>query len=114
MTKTLVSSILALGIALTVLSGCTLLMPPPPEGLNEQQIRGWTIYIRRCAACHRINGKGGGSARELTHVASRRNEKSLRRLLKDPKEKNSRVKMPPPKLSKAQIDDVVEYLLSLE
>lgn len=99
---------------LLFLTGCGLLSMTPPKGLTAEQGRGWGIYTRRCAACHRIKGKGGGSASELTHIARRRDAAWLRKWIKDPKSVAPRVKMPPPNLSDSQIDDVVSYLTTLK
>lgn len=95
------------------LTGCSLFALTPPKGLTAAQSRGWDTYTRRCAACHRIKGKGGGSARELTHIASVRDEAWLRKLIRNPKSIDPRAKMPPPNLSESQIDDLIDYFMTL-
>jgi len=102
------------GLFWLVLTGCGLISLTPPKGLTAQQGRGWGIYTRRCAACHRIKGKGGGSARELTHIARYRDEAWLRKWTRKPKSIDPRTKMPPPNLSESQIDDLVDYFLTLK
>lgn len=96
------------------LTGCSLISLTPPKGLTAAQSRGWDIYTRRCAACHRIKGKGGGSARELTHIASVRDEAWLRKWIQEPKSIDPRTKMPPPNLSESKVDDLVDYLMTLK
>lgn len=42
----------------------------PPSGSSEQVQRGFEHFRKHCAACHTINGDGGGKAPELNYPAS--------------------------------------------
>lgn len=42
----------------------------PPSGSSEQVQRGFEHFRRHCAACHTINGDGGGKAPELNYPES--------------------------------------------
>ena len=78
-----------------------------------------------CATCHTIQGTdaAGASAPDLTHFASRRtfagaifetNEANLRAWLADPAAVKPGATMPDVGLTSEQIDQLVEFLLSLE
>ncbi|SEO29611.1 Cytochrome c, mono-and diheme variants [Nitrosospira multiformis] len=42
----------------------------PPSGSSKQVQRGFEHFRRHCAACHTINGEGGGKAPELNYPES--------------------------------------------
>ena len=42
----------------------------PPPGSSEQVRRGFHHFRTQCAACHTINGDGGGKAPELNYPES--------------------------------------------
>ncbi len=42
----------------------------PPPGSSVQEQRGFAHFRKHCAACHTINGEGGGKAPELNYPAS--------------------------------------------
>lgn len=87
----------------------------PPANLNSAQLAGWKIYkAKNCRNCHVIKTTGGKSGPNLTHVASKRDEKFLIELLKNPKALSKKSRMPQPRLDDKQIKYLVEYLKTLK
>ena len=64
----------------------------------------------RCISCHTVEGKGNGSAPELSKVASAATRGWLLAFLRDPQAFNPRTRMPRYHLSEAESRDVVAYL----
>lgn len=64
----------------------------------------------RCISCHTVEGKGQGSAPELSKVASAANRGWLLAYLRDPHAFNPRTPMPQYHFSEAESRDVVAYL----
>jgi mono/diheme cytochrome c family protein len=50
--------------------GATFPKMIPPSGSSKQVQRGYEHFRRHCAACHTVNGDGGGKAPELNYPAS--------------------------------------------
>ena len=77
---------------------------------------GQLIYQKNnCSACHNMSGIGGTTGPELTHVGSKRDRKWLVEHFIDPEKKVSGSVMPSYKhLSKQELDDLADYLLSLK
>lgn len=75
------------------------------------------LYDKKCKACHSIGddkGKFADKGGPLDHVGSKRDEAWLRAYLADPKSKIPDAKMPKLKLSAAEFDTLVQYMLSLK
>jgi len=64
----------------------------------------------RCISCHTVEGKGNGSAPELSKVASRANRGWLLAFLRDPQAFNPRTRMPRYHFNDEESRDVVAYL----
>jgi mono/diheme cytochrome c family protein len=76
-----------------------------------------TLYDKKCAACHTLKGQAGKFADKggpLDGVGSKRDEAWLRAYFADPKSKIPDAKMPKMKLSPAEWDTLVSYMLSLK
>lgn len=79
---------------------------PEPERANEMAQRGKLLWQQKnCTACHQLYGLGGHLGPDLTNVYSNRTEAYIRAFLKA----GSPV-MPDFKLSKNEMDDLVEFL----
>lgn len=68
----------------------------------------------RCVACHILDGDGGHTGPELTHVGARRDAAAIRRIINDPNDEFGDSVMPiyGPRLSAAEITAIAEYLAS--
>lgn len=79
-----------------------------PKGRELYQAQG-------CAACHKINGQGGGAGPDLSDEAGKgRSADWLAAQIRDPKAHNPGSIMPPyPSLSQEQVESLVAYVLSL-
>lgn len=76
-------------------------------------INGKKIFAEaRCISCHTVEGKGNGSAPELSKVASRATQPWLLAFLRDPQAFNPRTRMPRFGFSEADTRDVVAYMAS--
>jgi mono/diheme cytochrome c family protein len=64
----------------------------------------------RCISCHTVEGKGNGSAPELSKVASRVNRGWMLAFLRDPQAFNPRTRMPRYHFSDEESRDLVAYL----
>ncbi len=64
----------------------------------------------RCISCHTVEGKGNGSAPELSKVASRDSRGWLLAFLRDPQTFNPRTRMPRYHFDDQESRDVVAYL----
>jgi ubiquinol-cytochrome c reductase cytochrome b subunit len=70
------------------------------------------IYASVCIACHKLGANGGAVGPDLTHVGSRRDEATIRRIIEDPLSAYEDSKMPPfgTRLSADQINALAKYL----
>jgi nitric oxide reductase subunit C len=78
---------------------------------------GAALYEKKCAACHSLAGKAGKFADKggpLDGIGSKRDEAWLRAYFADPKSKIPDAKMPKLKLTPAEWDAMVAYMLSLK
>lgn len=66
-----------------------------------------------CAACHRVDGRGGNSGPDLSFVGFRRSAKWLERWLSSPRAWKPDTKMPEPALGARERAELVDYLSSL-
>jgi mono/diheme cytochrome c family protein len=64
----------------------------------------------RCISCHTVEGKGNGSAPELSHVASAATRGWLLAFLRDPQSFDPLTRMPRYHFSEAESRDVVAYM----
>lgn len=72
------------------------------------------LYDKKCKVCHTLNGEAGKLAEKggtLDHVGSKRDEAWLRAYFADPKSKIPDAKMPKLKLTPAEWDTLVAYML---
>jgi len=85
-----------------------------PPVVDDDVMAAALTYANVCVACHRISGNGGTVGPDLTHVGSRRDEATLRRLIEDPLWAYPQSMMPPFKerLSGPQIAALARYLAS--
>lgn len=68
-----------------------------------------------CSGCHMINGIGGTTAPDLTHVGSRRDAKWIHEHFKDPRALVPNSAMPSFKhLTEKELDDLTDYMVSLK
>ena len=78
---------------------------------------GKALYEQKCKICHSIAGEGGKMAKNggpLDKVGSKRDAKWLHEYIPDPKSKMPDAKMPKPKLTDKELDDLVAYLSTLK
>lgn len=66
-----------------------------------------------CYSCHKIHGKGGGIAPDLTHIGKRRDAEWLKRFLENPQAVIPGTIMPKPEITEKELDDLVNYLVTL-
>ncbi|MBI5410102.1 MAG: c-type cytochrome [Nitrospirae bacterium] len=69
--------------------------------------------IFACAACHRVDGKGGEVGPEHTDTASRLNRKWIEQWLKDPQAIQPEVRMPRFKFKDWEYEALMNYLMTL-
>lgn len=67
-----------------------------------------------CAGCHTINGIGGTSGPDLTHVGSKRNKAWLAGHFRNPQAYVANSAMPKVEAPDADIEHLTEYMLSLK
>lgn len=76
--------------------------------------RGESLFTARtCDSCHRINGKGGNSAPDLSAVGARRDADWLKKWLRDPAAVKPGTAMPRLPLSTGDIEALATYLSGL-
>ena len=76
-----------------------------------------TLYDKKCKTCHSLEGDAGKFADKggpLDGVGSKRDEAWLRAYFADPKSKIPDAKMPKLKLSPAEWEALVAYMLTLK
>lgn len=96
--------------------------PPKPilaaaAGVAVKELTaGQKVYqSQNCANCHMINGIGGTTGPDLTHVGSKRDRVWLLGYLKDPKAYIPNSAMPSYKhLSDQELNDLTDYIISLK
>ena len=78
---------------------------------------GKALYEKQCKVCHSIGSEAGKMADKggkLDGVGTKRDAKWLKAYLTDPKSQMPDAKMPKPKVSEQQLNDLVEYMQSLK
>ena len=86
---------------------------PPREGMTTTQLSGLEVYNRQgCAACHTIDGVGGTGGPGLSRAGYALRGLDMRGQIVTP---GRPAKMPAyPRLSEQDLNDLVEYLVSLQ
>lgn len=80
----------------------------------QAQDSGERIFRQKCAMCHVVKGVGGKIGPELTAVAARMGEASLRGKLEKPKQANHASTMPSFRtLPKSEMEALLSYLKTL-
>jgi cytochrome c2 len=79
---------------------------PPGDAANGKKL----FSESRCISCHTVEGKGNGSAPELSKVASSATRGWLLAFLRDPQGFSPRTRMPRYHFSETESRDVVAYL----
>jgi len=108
-----VRSVVVLGLSVVVLMWAA----PSRVAAQADVAKGKTLYEtspNKCATCHRIGGKGGKLAPDLSNVGNRRDEAWLSKYLPNPKSINPKNVMPAVKLGDADMKALIAYLLSLK
>ncbi len=81
----------------------------PPAGDAE---RGRTLFGEsRCISCHTIEGRGNGSAPELSGIGSKVNRRWLIAFLRDPQAFQTDTRMPRYNFSRQDLLDVSQYMM---
>ncbi len=78
---------------------------PPGDPANGKKL----FSESRCISCHTVEGKGNGSAPELSKIASAAGRGWLLAFLRDPQAFNPRTRMPSYDLNEKESRDVVAY-----
>lgn len=75
---------------------------------------GASIFSAKCGGCHKMGGKGGGNAPDLSHVGGEKDAIAIAEYVKNPKSKNPGSRMPAfeGKISDADMKTLSEYLAS--
>jgi nitric oxide reductase subunit C len=85
--------------------------------LSARAEDGKALYEKKCKVCHSLGGDAGKMAEKggaLDGIGSKRDEAWLRAYFADPKSKIPDAKMPKLKLTPAEWDALVAYMLSLK
>ncbi len=101
--------LLLAGVALTVAGGATCAWAGAAEGK--------ALYEKSCKMCHSIAGEGGKMAATggpLDGAGTKHDEAWLKAYIADPKSKKPDAKMPKPKLTDQELNDVSAYIASLK
>jgi ubiquinol-cytochrome c reductase cytochrome b subunit len=110
--------------------------PPPAPVMNRTQAQAVVAYLNKlragahppdmdvasklalsaigtaCVGCHKLDGEGGDTGPDLTHVGKRRDAEAIRRIVNDPVMEFGDTVMPAfgDKLTSAQMDALVAFL----
>lgn len=98
----------------TVIAALIVLLAVPALACDEST-PGGKVFKKRCASCHKINGKGGKVGPELTLVGSQRDAAYIITKLKTPEATNADTLMPSfeDKLAADEFSAVVKCLTAL-
>lgn len=110
MTKKIAITVVVLGL---LLIGCKT---PSEENLSPKARQGKKIYEQRaCGSCHKINGKGGRKGPDLTRVGNKLQEKEwYQKYFRNPTSVVPNAKMPKPLVTDEEMNNLIEYMLSLK
>lgn len=95
--------------AFLLASGNETALKEPVEG-GDPEAGGLLFRESRCVTCHRVEGKGGYLAPELSGITSKVSKKWLYSWIKDPHYFQPGTKMPQFNFSEKQLSDLVEYI----
>lgn len=87
------------------------------EGLSQDPVeRGRAYFVgdNSCRTCHEVNGAGGTQGPDLTHVAGRLRAEYLPRWVRNPRSFKPETEMPAFEGTDDQLNDVIQYLLTLQ
>ena len=88
---------------------------PEADGSGDPVQFGRELFGRmECTKCHRIAGEGGTEGPDLTHVGRRLRPEYLPQWIRNPRSFKPDTQMPAFEGSEAELNAVVEYLLSLD
>ncbi len=90
--------------------------PGDPHSSSASVASGQNLFATLgCAGCHTTNGKGGLAGPDLSNEGSKgRSRQWLRTQIRNPKANDPQSIMPPnPTLSEEQVDNLVDYMVSL-
>lgn len=77
--------------------------------------KGEVLFVQKtCSVCHGAGGKGGQVGPDLSQVKLRKNRQELITWLHDPAAVKPEAKMPKLKLTDQEINELVDYLQSLQ
>ena len=76
--------------------------------------REFFFSANNCKRCHTIAGEGGTQGPDLSHVARRLRPDYLPQWIRNPRNFRPETEMPAFEGTEGQLDDVVQYLLTLE
>ncbi|TAN41307.1 MAG: c-type cytochrome, partial [Nitrospirae bacterium] len=95
--------------------------PPKPilataAGVSSQELSaGQKVYqAQGCSGCHSLNGIGGATGPDLTHVGSKRDRAWLIGHFKDPDAYVKNSAMPKVEATDAEIGQLADYMLTLK
>jgi cytochrome c2 len=82
---------------------------------SADPVKGEQVYkAQKCSVCHRIGNTGGKMGPDLNKVGATRDKAWLAAYLANPKGENPKNKMPAVKVKGADLDNLVDYLLTLK
>jgi nitric oxide reductase subunit C len=94
---------------------------PVQPGTTAPSLSGPAVYQdKSCYACHVINGQGGRSGPDLSHIATQpydglgNTPESIAKYLENPRAQKADALMPAIPMSAAERDALVQYLMSLK
>lgn len=94
-----------------VMSGILMLLASAATAADAPK-----VYDQKCKLCHSIGGEGGKKkdvGGPLDGVGKKRDEEWLRAYIAKPKSKMPEAKMPAIKLSPADFDEIIKFMLAL-
>ncbi len=114
-----ITACIFLTLSLITLAGCAKNAPSSSPPAKAPDIAaGKQVFNSTCILCHTVNGTGGNTGPDLSHIAGNpeHNQQWIAEYIKDPKSKDSGSSMPPlkGKLSDQQIQDAAAYTASLK
>lgn len=102
-----------LGVGLAALLASSAL-----AGQKADPAAGKTAYAKfGCAGCHKINGQGGTTGTDLSHVGKTAKAADLKKKIETPKHNMPNSVMPAAKdigMKPADVNNVVAYLMTLK
>jgi cytochrome c2 len=99
-----------------ILTSCALaLVALHPRSAYADAEKGQEVYkSHQCAMCHKINGAGGKKGPALDAVGTTRDAAWLEKYLTNPKSVIADGTMPPAKVSRGELKNLIDYLQALK